>query len=124
MNSKVMIVDDDPSIVYTVVEILEPEGFEVVTASGGEECLGEMEKGFQGMILMDIMMPEMNGWETIRQIVDRGYLDGTIISMLTARDIEDEKEESLAPYVTNYIMKPFDPDELVATIREYLTLLR
>lgn len=124
MNAKVMIVDDDPSIRLALRELLEPEGFEVVTAAGGKECLEEMAKGFKGMILMDIMMPEMDGWETVREIVDRGYLAGNVISMLTAREIEDQKVGSLASYVTNYIMKPFDPEELVATVREYLTLIR
>jgi len=119
MAKEVMVVDDDPSILFAVRELLEPEGFDIVAVSGGKECLEQMEKGFKGVILMDIMMPEMDGWQTVKEIVDRGYLPGNIISMFTARDIGDQKMESLAKYVTDYIQKPFDPGELILTVREY-----
>ncbi len=119
MTRKVMVVDDDPSILFAVKEVLEPQGFDVVAVSGGKECLEQIEKGFKGVILMDIMMPEMDGWQTVKEIVDRGYLPGNIISMFTARDISDQKMESLAKYVTDYIQKPFDPGELVLTVTEY-----
>ena len=119
MAKEVMVVDDDPSILFAVRELLESEGFDIVAVSGGKECLEQMEKGFKGVILMDIMMPEMDGWQTVKEIVDRGYLPGNIISMFTARDIGDQKMESLAKYVTDYIQKPFDPGELILTVREY-----
>ncbi len=121
MKKKVMIVDDDPYILITIREIFEPEGFEVVTASGGRECLEELKKGFKGVILMDIMMPQMDGWDAIREIVARGYTEGNIIAiaMLTAKDVPDQKMEGLQEYVIDYITKPFDPKELVATVEEY-----
>jgi len=123
VKKEVMVVDDDPYILFTMKELLEPEGFRVVAVSGGKECLEEMKRGFKGVVLMDIMMPGMDGWQTVKEIVDRGYLDGNIISMFTARDIADEKVESLGKYVTDYITKPFDPEELVVTVREYSTHL-
>ena len=125
MKKKVMVVDDDPTILYSVRKIFEPRGFEVVTASNGNECLDELEKGFNGVVLMDIMMPKMDGWDTIRAIVDRGYIErnGIIISMLTAKDVPDQKMEGLQEYVAAYITKPFYPDELVATVEEYFTYL-
>jgi CheY-like chemotaxis protein len=119
MTKGLMVVDDDPSILFAVKELLEPEGFNVVAVSSGKECLQQMEKGFKGVILMDIMMPDMDGWQTVKEIVDRGYLPGNIISMFTARDIGDQKMESLAKYVTDYIQKPFDPEGLILTVREY-----
>ena len=119
MTKKVMVVDDDPSILFTVKELLEPEGYKVVAVSSGKECLKEMANGFKGVILMDIMMPGMDGWETVQRIVDGGYLGGNIIAMFTARDIADHKMEGLGKYVTDYITKPFDPEELILTIKEY-----
>ncbi len=119
MRKEIMVVDDDPSILFTVKELLEPAGYKVVAVSSGKECLTEMGKGFKGVILMDIMMPGMDGWETVQEIVDGGYLGGNIIAMFTARDIDDHKMESLGRYVTDYITKPFDPEELIVTIREY-----
>jgi CheY-like chemotaxis protein len=123
MNTNVMVVDDDPSILFALRALLEPEGFDIVTAAGGAECLNEMAQGWSGLILMDIMMPEMDGWGAVRRIVDAGYLEGSIICMLTARDIDDQRSETLAPYVTDYITKPFEPEDLVTTVREYLALI-
>jgi CheY-like chemotaxis protein len=120
MGGKIMIVDDDPSVRFAVGELLQSEGFETVSVAGGQDCVEEIGRGFKGVILMDIMMPGMDGWDTVKEIVDRGYLEGNIISMLTARDIEDQKREDVAPYVTGYVMKPLDPDELVTAVREYL----
>jgi len=125
MKNKVMVVDDDPYILLAVRELFESEGIEVITALGGKECLEEMKKGFKGVILMDIMMPVMDGWDTIREIVNQGFLEGNIISMLTARDVPDEKMEGLKEYVLDYITKPFDSNELVATVKGYFdTLLK
>lgn len=123
MKRKVMIVDDDPYILITVREIFELEGFEVVTASGGRKCLEELEKGFKGVILMDIMMPQMDGWDTIREIVDSGFIEGNLIATLTAKDVPDQKMEGLQEYVIDYITKPFDAEELVATVEEYFSCL-
>jgi CheY-like chemotaxis protein len=121
MRRKVMIVDDDPYVQLTVREILGDAGFEVVSASSGRECLEGLEKGFKGVILMDIMMPEMDGWDTIRAIIDRGYIEENVIaiSMLTAKDVPDQKMEGLQEYVIEYITKPFEPDKLVASVEKY-----
>jgi len=61
---------------------------------------------------MDIMMPDMDGWATVREISRRGFQDGNIISMLTAKHEPDSALEELAEYVIYYIRKPFEPAEL------------
>ncbi|MCC7565124.1 MAG: response regulator [Methanomicrobiaceae archaeon] len=116
----VMVVDDDRYILLVAKELFEPEGIEVVTAGSGRECLKELEKGFQGVILVDIMMPDMDGWDTVREIVDRGYSAGNIILMLTAIDVPGPKGDDLKEYVIDYITKPFDPEEFVAVVKDYL----
>lgn len=123
MNGKVMIVDDDPDILATVRIIFESEGLEILAVSSGKECVEELKMGFKGVILMDIMMPRMSGWDTVQEIVDKGLLRGNIISMLTAKDTPDQIMEELAEHVVDYITKPFDPDELVSTVKEYLSYL-
>ena len=123
MKKKVMIVDDDKHIRLTVKEVLESEGIDVVTAEGALACLIELEKGFAGIILMDIMMPEFDGWDTIRMIINTGKYKNIIIAVLTAMDEPDQKMQGLQEYVTDYITKPFDSDELVRVVKDYLTYL-
>ncbi|MDY6930501.1 MAG: response regulator [Halobacteriota archaeon] len=122
-KNSVMIVDDEPSILIAVRVLLEPEGFEVLTVDSGMKCIEELKKGFRGVILMDIMMPRMDGWDTIKSLVDEGLIEGNVIVMLTAKDTPGEKMEGLQEYVIDYINKPFDPEELVTYIREYLKLI-
>ncbi len=123
MNKKVMIVDDDKNIRLTVKEVLESEGIDVVTADGAVACISELEKGFTGIVLMDIMMPEYDGWDAIRMIINTGKYKNIIIAMLTAMDKPDRKMQGLQEYVTDYITKPFNSDELVRIIKDYLTYL-
>lgn len=120
MSYSVMVVDNEPHILMALKDRFEAEGFFVATASGGQECLEEIEGGFKGVILMDIMMPHMDGWETIREMVDRDLVQGNIIAMLTASDTPGPEMEGLQQYVVDYIRKPFDVEELVHIVRGYL----
>lgn len=123
MIRNVMIVDDEPSIRLTVKAVLEPRGFKVTPAASGDECIAELEKGFRGVILMDVMMPEMNGWETIKQIDEKGLREGNLIVMLTAKQDPDAELAQLAEMVTYYIRKPFESAHLVSIVSEYCQLL-
>jgi CheY-like chemotaxis protein len=124
MNStSVMIVDDNKMIRESVKILLQSEGVEITAAEGGAECLRCLEEGFRGIILMDIMMPVMDGWDTIREIVARGLYEGNLILMLTGKSEPDHKMEGIQEYVTDYVTKPFAPSELIGTIR-YLAELR
>ncbi len=123
MQTKIMVVDDERLILSTVKALFKHHGLHVTTASSGQECLEELEAGFKGVILMDVMMPQMDGWETIKEIVDRGLLEGNVIAMLTALDAPDQKMEGLQEYVIDYITKPFEAEELIATVKGYLEYL-
>lgn len=119
----ILVVDDDEDILFTVRSIFKRHSIPILIAKSGQECLEILDKGFRGVVLMDIMMPGMDGWDTIREIVDRGYADELIISMFTAKDIPDPKLEYLKEYVIDYITKPFEPQDLIRTVDEYLELL-
>jgi CheY-like chemotaxis protein len=121
MKKKVMVVDDDPDILITIRELFESEGFEVYTVTSGKECITELENGFKGVILMDIMMPHMDGWTTIRQIVIRGLNKGNIISMISAKDECEWRYDDLKPHIQHYITKPFDIEQLRHTVKGYFT---
>ena len=115
---KLMIVDDDPYVIITIRELFEPEGFEVYACSSGKECLDELERGFKGVILMDVMMPHMDGWETVGEIVSHGYDKGNIISMLSAKDSPKE-QTGYEEYVRDYLKKPFRANEIISTVKGY-----
>ncbi|MBM3132706.1 MAG: response regulator [Chloroflexi bacterium] len=123
MARNVMVVDDERDIRITVRAVLEPRGFKVLLIESGEKCIEELEKGFKGVILLDIMMAGMDGWETVREITKRGLQQGNIIAMLTAKHDPDPDLEQLAENVLHYIRKPFEPSELVAIVGEYCQFL-
>lgn len=118
-----MLVDDEEMIREAVELFLETEGVDILTVAGGDECLVHLENGFRGVILMDVMMPDMNGWDTIRKMIGRGLYDGNLIVMLTAMDSPDSEMDGIQEYVTDYLTKPFNPEQLLETIQYYLSLL-
>lgn len=120
---RIMVVDDDVFILEVMKELFEPEGIGVVAAESGDACIAELEKGFRGVILMDIMMPRKDGWDTIAEMIDRGLMDGNIVAMLTAKDVPDAELEHLKEHVVDYITKPFEADEIVAVVKGYLDYL-
>jgi DNA-binding response OmpR family regulator len=124
MHDTVMIVDDNEYIRESVEIICQCEGLEVLTAAGGDECLAHLEAGFRGVILMDIMMPVLDGWDTIREIVDRRLYPGNLIVMLTGMGEPDARMDGLQEYVTDYLTKPFGPVELTQALHYYLSILR
>lgn len=119
-----MVVDDDKFILFATKELLKPEGYEVITVDNGKKCIRELEKGFRGVILLDIMMPQLNGWDAIREIVKKNLYPGNCIVIFTAIDIQEKEIEDIKDYITDYITKPFDPDKLVLRIREYMKKIR
>lgn len=121
MSKKIMVVDDDPDILISMRAIFEQEGYEVLTVDSGSDCLEEIERGFKGIILMDIMMPFMDGWDTIRAIVDNGLSNDIVISIVTAKGSADhDKMKGLEPYIRDYIPKPFDVQKLISNVRQMI----
>jgi len=123
MDKKLMVVDDDPDILITIRSIFEREGYEVLTVDSGIDCIKELERGFKGIILMDIMMPFMDGWDTIREIVGKGLAKDILISIVTAKGTPDhEKMKGLESYVRDYIAKPFDVRQLVSNVNNMTSI--
>jgi CheY-like chemotaxis protein len=117
MEKRVMIVDDEPDTLSSFKAILERHEYDVVTVKSGIECLKEIERGFKGIILMDLMMPEMDGWDTINEIVKRGLLNDVAISIITGKGTKDfQKMSELGSYIFDYLAKPIDVDKLVSSV--------
>lgn len=125
MNTKVMIVDDDPDVLDSLRSMLEHEKYEVVTVESGPECLKKLENGFKGIILMDILMPDMNGWDTIKEIVDRGYIKDVAINIVTGIGYKDQQQMGiLEPYIYDYLSKPVNIEELIKSVEKCNVFLR
>lgn len=123
MTAQIMVVDDDPGVRISVEAIFRRAKMEICAVDSGSACLEKLQAGFRGVILMDIMMPQMDGWDTIRAVEEQGYADRVILLMLTAKEEPDQKMLGLQQLVVDYITKPFDPKELINTVQglfEYL----
>jgi len=119
MIKNIMIVDDDSSILITIRELFETHGYKVYTVQNGKECIDELKNGFKGVILLDLMMPIMDGWETIREIKKLNLLQGNIISILTAKNDPGQGYSEFREDIMDYISKPFDPNQLITTVNNY-----
>jgi DNA-binding response OmpR family regulator len=122
MKDTVMVVDDDPSVQKMVRAYLESEGLKVIAVENGEACIREASKGFEGLILMDIKMTGMDGWDTIQMLIDKGIVKGNLICMMTA-DLPDDRMKIYKEYVLDYVKKPFDIQKLVKLVKDYLSYL-
>lgn len=113
----VLVVDDEPNIVELARLYLEKEGFRVAEAGSGEEALRLFEELRPALMVLDIMIPEPDGWEVCRRIRSRSTLP---IIMLTAREDEVDKVVGLELGADDYLTKPFSPRELVARVKAVL----
>jgi DNA-binding response OmpR family regulator len=114
---KVLIVDDEKKIAEIIKAYLEREGFQTVTAYDGKTALDLAFKQHPNLIILDLMLPEVSGWDVCRAI--RKESDIPII-MLTARDEVTDKIVGLEMGADDYVTKPFDPKELVSRVRAVL----
>ena len=117
MMDKILVADDDLNICELLRLYLEKEGFEVVMAHDGEEAVARFESEKPSLILLDIMMPKLDGWQVCRQI--RQKSDCPII-MLTAKGETFDKVLGLELGADDYVVKPFDTKEIVARLKAVL----
>ena len=121
MAEKIMVVDDEPDVVDLVKLVLESDGFAVITAYSGKECLEKIEKDVPDLVLLDIMMPQMDGWEVYRSIKSRPKTKDVPVAMLTAKSQSIDKMIGLhVVKVDDYITKPFGRSELLERVKKIL----
>ena len=116
-KTSVLVVDDDVRILRMVQRILEMEGYLVFRAINGEAALNILDEGIPGVVLLDIMMPDIDGYTVCRRI--REFSPVPII-MLTAKDSDEEKVQGLDAGADDYVTKPFSASELTARVRAVL----
>jgi DNA-binding response OmpR family regulator len=108
----VMVVDDDPNALDIVRTFLESRGYPVATARDGNEALSMLEEVRPAIVLLDVMMPGMDGWEVARIIKNHPSFGTTRVVMLTARSDFADKHEGLRAGADDYIVKPIQLQEL------------
>jgi DNA-binding response OmpR family regulator len=114
---RILIVDDDAMAREILKRILEHAGYEVMTAGSGPEALRKLHEGIPHLVVVDLMMPEMDGFELCRRI--KSHLDVPIVILSAVAAIES-KVEGLQMYAEDYIVKPFEKEELVARVQRVL----
>ncbi len=120
MTERILVVDDDEDIVRVVRINLELEGFFVETANDGQEALEKAVENPPNLVLLDIMMPRMDGLTALRKMRSHGTLAGTSIVLLTARGLTEDRVNGLELGADDYITKPFDVTEMVARVKAVL----
>jgi len=113
----ILLVDDDPNIARLVQLYLEKEGFEVKTADRGDDALAQFRKLPPDLMLLDVMLPGMDGWQVLKAIRKSSSIP---IIMLTAKDETFDKVLGLELGADDYMTKPFDTKELVARVKAVL----
>ena len=120
MAKKVLIVDDELNITISVEFLMRREGFEVSVAKDGEEGLSMIRSWMPDLVLLDVMMPKMDGFEVCRTVRADASLADVRIVMLTAKGREAEVEKGLSLGADAYIPKPFSTSELVSRVKSLL----
>lgn len=120
MSQHILIVDDEKNIAISVDYLLRREGYEVSVAHDGEEGLRLIRSDRPDLVLLDIMMPKMNGFQVCEAVKQDPALADVRIVMLTAKGRDAEKEKGLALGADAYITKPFATRELVSQVKALL----
>jgi DNA-binding response OmpR family regulator len=116
MPGRVLVVDDDPVIVRLLEVNLRLEGYEVATASRGEEALERAAAFHPDVILLDVMMPGLDGWETCRLLRELPEFAETPVVFLSARAQDDDRSKGMNLGRVDYVTKPFDPVKLMELV--------
>ncbi len=120
MGNRIFIADDESGFVSTLKSRLEFEGFEVTTAPDGKSAMELIPDEEPDLILLDIMMPEMNGYQVCRELKEDPETSPIPVLMLTAKSQESDKFWGMEAGADSYITKPFEMDELIKEVKVLL----
>lgn len=118
--SRILIVDDSPTETYRMTTILNKSGYDVLTASGGEEGIAIAKKELPDLVLMDVVMPGINGFQATRQIAKNPSTSHIPIIIVTTKDQETDRMWGKRQGAQGYLTKPIDEKGLVQAVNEVL----
>lgn len=120
---RILVVDDEPCIVRPLTFILKKKGYEILTASNGEEGLKVIRKEKPDLVFLDVMMPKKNGYDVCKEIKHDPELQHIYVIILTAKGMEPTEEEKTQICANEYMKKPFSPINIVEKVQTILAKL-
>ncbi len=117
---KIMVVDDSPTQRYFLMDLLTKNGYNVVAVETGEEALAKVKQEAPNLIIMDVVMPGQNGFQTTRAITKDPETENIPVIMCTSKSQETDKIWGLRQGARDFMVKPVDPDELLKKISTFL----
>ena len=120
MGKKILIVDDDELVLIAIQELFTPLGFSVTAVSSGPEALAKVSQSQFDLVILDISMPEMTGFEVCQRVRQMESYRETPVLMLTARSGEEDKQRGMEAGANLYLPKPISPKRLIALVAEAL----
>lgn len=120
--AEILIVDDDASVRSVVATVLEDQNHNIRVATGGTEALQLVEQKLPDLMVLDLMMPDMDGWEVLRQLRRSGLKAKIRVLCLTGKSSERDYLQGWRLGVDDYLTKPFDPDDLLQATRQTLSM--
>ncbi len=119
-SKKILVVDDEPDVNSLLTLILKTQGYEVISAADGQEALEKARAEDPDLILLDVMLPKMDGYKVARMLkFDEKYSHIPIV-MLTAKIQEKYKQMGLETGASMYITKPFEPSDIIEKVKQFL----
>ena len=123
-NKKLLLIDDDPNLILLVKDYLEFRGYNVVTAENGREALEVLDQNIPDMIICDVMMPEMDGYSLVKHIRQEPHTNTIPVLFLSAKGQSQDRVKGLNEGADVYMVKPFEPEELVAQVESSLNQIK
>lgn len=120
MEHTVLIIEDEKLIIVSTQMVLEAAGFQVQSAMNGEEGISKARQAKPDLILLDIMMPGIDGWETLTRLKRDPETSGIPVVIFTAREHARGHQKSTEMGAADYFRKPFEPDELIELVEKHI----
>jgi CheY-like chemotaxis protein len=120
MAKRILVVDDDEMVLMALDELLKPEGYDVHTVSSGAEALQKLSENGYDLLMLDVIMPEMDGFELCKKIRGLDQYKDTPIVFLTAKSREEDKARGLEAGANLFLSKPISPDKLLGIVSDAL----
>jgi len=119
-TKQLLLIDDDPNLILLVQDYLEFQGYEVITADNGQDALDILQDHVPALIICDIMMPDIDGYEVVERICQDSRISWIPVIFLSAKGQTSDRVKGLNTGADVYLVKPFEPEELVAQVESSL----